>query len=119
MVQRSQQITGVFRGTLFLRNICPEIRSDKNGALADLKYDDEKAPWEKATENRKKKAAEDRESITDKFINAYNSLCIDSELPTMQEVATLLGKPINTVRDWAKKSGYKVDKETGKVMYNE
>lgn len=97
----------------------PVHKPDKNGALADLKYDDEKAPWEKATENRKKKAAEDRESITDKFINAYNSLCIDSELPTMQEVATLLGKPINTVRDWAKKSGYRVDKETGKVMYNE
>ena len=33
----------------------------------------------------------------------------------MQEIATLLGKPLNTVRDWAKKAGYKVNKDTGKV----
>ena len=39
-----------------------------------------------------------------------------NELPTMQDIATLLGKPLNTVRDWAKMSGYKVDKETGKVV---
>ncbi|MGN0508690.1 MAG: AAA family ATPase [Ruminococcus sp.] len=94
----------------------PIHREDKSGALADLKLDDDKKPWERATENRKKKAAETRENITETFTDAYNSLCIDEELPTMQEIATLLGKPINTIRDWAKKSGYKVDKETGKVM---
>lgn len=93
----------------------PIHREDKNGALADLKLDDDKKPWERATENRKRKAAETRENITETFTDAYNSLCLDEELPTMQEIATLLGKPINTVRDWAKKSGYKVDKETGKV----
>lgn len=96
----------------------PIHREDKSGVLADLKLDDDKKPWERATENRKKKAAETRENIFEAFTNAYNSLCIDDEIPTMQEIATLLGKPINTVRDWAKKSGYKVDKETGKVMPN-
>lgn len=96
----------------------PIHKTDSSGVLADLKLDDDKKPWEKAAENRKKKAAEVRENITETFSNAYNSLCIDEELPTMQEIATLLGKPINTVRDWAKKSGYKVDKETGKVMPN-
>ncbi len=93
----------------------PIHKADKNGALSDLKYEEDKKPWEKATEKKKKTSADN----IDTFINAYNSLCIDDELPTMQEVATLLGKPLNTVRDWAKKSGYKVDKETGKVILTE
>ncbi|MBP1546317.1 MAG: AAA family ATPase [Oscillospiraceae bacterium] len=90
----------------------PIHKADKNGALSDLKYEDDKKPWEKATEKKKKTSTNN----IDTFINAYNSLCIDNEPPTMQEVATLLGKPLNTVRDWAKKSGYKVDKETGRVI---
>ena len=96
----------------------PIHRHDDSGALADLKLEDNKKPWERATDKRKKKAAETRENITDAFTNAYNSLCIDG-FPTMQEIATLLGKPINTVRDWAKKSGYSVDKSNGKVVKND
>lgn len=97
----------------------PIHRPDQSGALADLKLDDDKKPWERASDKRKKQAAETRENITDTFINAYNSLCIDDELPTMQEIATLLAKPINTVRRWAEKSGFKVDKESGKVIENQ
>lgn len=85
---------------------------DKSGVLEDLKLDDEKKPWEKATEKRKKTSSDN----IDSFINAYNSLCIDDELPTMQEISTLLGKPLNTVRDWSKKAGYRVNKDTGKVF---
>jgi RecA-family ATPase len=90
----------------------PIHRVDKNGALSDLKYEEEKKPWEKATEKRKKSSSDN----IDSFINAYNSLCIDDDLPTMQEISTLLGKPLNTVRDWAKRAGYKVNKDTGKVF---
>ena len=89
----------------------PIHRHDESGALADLKLEDNKKPWERATDKRKKNSSDNINS----FINAYNSLCIDGELPTMQEIATLLGKPLNTVRDWAKKAGYKVNKDTGKV----
>ena len=42
-----------------------------------------------------------------------------NELPTMQDIATLLGKPLNTVRDWVKKAGYKINKDTGKVISEE
>lgn len=89
----------------------PIHRSDSSGVLADIKLEDNKKPWEKATEKRKKSSSDN----IDSFINAYNSLCIDDELPTMQEMSTLLGKPLNTVRDWAKKAGYRVNKDTGKV----
>ncbi len=89
----------------------PIHRSDSSGVLADIKLEDNKKPWERATEKRKKSSSDN----IDSFINAYNSLCIDDELPTMQEISTLLGKPLNTVRDWAKKAGYRVNKDTGKV----
>lgn len=94
----------------------PIHREDKSGALADLKLDDDKKPWEKAQERRKRNAEENRMDIKETFENAYNSLCIDDDLPTMKELASLLGKPDHTVRDWAKKSGYKVDKSSGKVI---
>ena len=89
----------------------PIHRSDSSGVLADIKLEDNRKPWEKATEKKKKSSSDN----IDSFINAYNSLCIDDELPTMQEISTLLGKPLNTVRDWAKKAGYRVNKDTGKV----
>lgn len=94
----------------------PVHREDATGALGDLRLEDEIKPYEKAKEERKKQAAAERQSNIDKFVNAYNSLCIDSELPTMQEVATLLGGDISTVRRWAKNAGYKVDKATGRVV---
>lgn len=93
----------------------PIHKTDSSGVLADLKLDDDKKPWEKAAEKKKRGSSDN----IDSFINAYNSLCIDDELPTMQEIATLLGKPLNTVRDWAKKAGYKVNKDTGKVHKSE
>lgn len=89
----------------------PIHRSDSSGVLADIKLEDNRKPWERAAEKRKKSSSDN----IDSFINAYNSLCIDDELPTMQEISTLLGKPLNTVRDWAKKAGYRVNKDTGKV----
>lgn len=89
----------------------PIHRSDSSGVLADIKLEDNRKPWERATEKRKKSSSDN----IDSFINAYNSLCIDDELPTMQEISTLLGKPLNTIRDWAKKAGYRVNKDTGKV----
>lgn len=94
----------------------PIHREDATGALGDLKLEDDIKPYEKAKEARKKQAEAERKSNSDKFINAYNSLCIDSELPTMQEIATLLGGDISTVRRWAKTAGYKTDKSTGRVV---
>lgn len=96
----------------------PVHRADVSGALSDLRLDSDIRSIEKATRKRKENAEKKNKNIVDDFTGAYNSLCLDDALPTMDEVATLLGKPINTVRDWAKKAGYKVDKDTGKVVPN-
>lgn len=93
----------------------PVHKFDESGILSDLKPEDDKKPWEKARESRKKNAEEKRLNTTESFIDAYNSLCIDDSLPTMKELVTLLGKPDTTVRRWAKNAGYKVDEISGKV----
>lgn len=94
----------------------PVHREDVTGALGDLRLEDEIRPYEKAKEAREKQAAAEKKSRIEKFVNAYNSLCIDSELPTMEEIATLLGTPLKTVRRWAKEAGYTTDKNNGKVV---
>lgn len=91
--------------------------SDTDGVLQDAAYEGEIVPQKKAAKARKKQAEEQRLNSAEQFTNAYNELYID-EPPTMQEIATLLTKPINTVRDWAKRAGYKVDRSTGKVVSN-
>lgn len=94
----------------------PVHRFDESGILSDLKPEDDKKPWEKAKDSRKKNAKEKRLNTTEAFIDAYNSLCIDDSLPTMKELVTLLGNPDSTVRRWAKNAGYKVDETSGKVI---
>ena len=96
----------------------PVHRTDEDGVLQDANYEGEVAPQKKAAKARKKQAEEQRLNSAEQFINAYNELYID-EPPTMQEIATLLTKPVNTVRDWAKRAGYKVDRSTGKVVIDE
>ena len=96
----------------------PVHRTDEDGVLQDAKYEGEVIQQKKATKARKKQAEEQRLNTAEQFINAYNELYID-EPPTMQEIATLLTKPVNTVRDWAKRAGYKVDRSTGKVVIDE
>ena len=96
----------------------PVHRTDEDGVLQDANYEGEAAPQKKAAKARKKQAEEQRLNSAEQFINAYNELYID-EPPTMQEIATLLTKPVNTVRDWAKRAGYKVDRSTGKVVIDD
>ena len=90
----------------------PIHKVDTSGVLADLKFDEERDPWKRANETRRKKSDNNK----DRFIDAYNSLCIDGDLPTMQDVVTLLGNPENTVRRWVKDAGYMIDKSTGKII---
>jgi len=94
----------------------PIHKEDTSGALGDLKLESEKPPWQKATESRKESAKEKRKDNIEQFIDAYNELCIDDELPTMQEIVTLLGMSDATVRRWANQAGYKIDKNTRKVV---
>ena len=94
----------------------PIHRQDISGVLKNLEVENERPPWQKAVDKHKEKSKEKSLNKVESFIDAYNSLCIDDDLPTMQEIATLLGNPLNTVRDWAKLAGYAIDKNTGKVI---
>lgn len=96
----------------------PIHRADEDEVLKDAGYEGDILPQKKAAKARKKQAEAQRLNTAEQFINAYNELYID-EPPTMQEIATLLTKPVNTVRDWANRAGYKVDRSTGKVILSD
>lgn len=93
----------------------PVHRADEEGVLKDAGYEGVGDRQDKAKAGRLRQAKEHNLSTVEKFVDAYNKLYID-EPPTMQEIATLLATPVNTVRDWARKAGYKVDKNSGKVV---
>lgn len=93
----------------------PETPTERRRRYADYKKrreDGAEKGREKIQEMQKQKSKENIE----KFTEAYNELMLDDTPPTMQEIATLLGKPLNTVRDWAKKAGYHVDRSSRKVL---
>lgn len=95
----------------------PVHRLDTAGILKDIQPEgDYKPPWIKAQKARKEKAKKQRENKSELFNDVYSKLSDNGLNPTMQELATALGKPINTVRGWAKNAGYKVDKNTGYVI---
>ena len=93
----------------------PVHRADEDEVLKDAAYEGAGDRQDKAKAGRSRQAKEHNLSTVEKFVDAYNKLYID-EPPTMQEIATLLATPVNTVRDWARKAGYKVDKNSGKVI---
>jgi RecA-family ATPase len=93
----------------------PIHRADEDEVLKDAGYEGAGDRQDKAKAGRSRQAKEHNLSTVEKFVDAYNKLYID-EPPTMQEIATLLATPVNTVRDWARKAGYKVDKNSGKVV---
>ncbi len=89
---------------------------DQSGILNDLQVEDNTPPWQRAVEKHKESAKKTRLSNIEKFEQAYNECYLDDVPPTMQEIADYLDKPINTVRDWAKKAGYTVKKNTKFVI---
>lgn len=93
----------------------PVHRADEDEVLKDAAYKGDGDRQDKAKAGRSRQAKEHNLSTVEKFVDAYNKLYIN-EPPTMQEIATLLATPVNTVRDWARKAGYKVDKNSGKVV---
>ena len=93
----------------------PIHRPDNDGVLTDAQS--EKPIFERATEGRKKQAQKQKQSSIDSFTTAYEALSMNGE-PTMKEIAAYLDKEdkMRTVYDWAKKAGYKVDKNKGVVV---
>ena len=98
----------------------PRHRIDDSGVLADLESDGEAPPWRRATEKAKKKAETKAVSRKAEFENAVQN-CNAGEPPTVKDLAqwySSAGKDVEerTVRNWVKKFGFCIDKNTGKVI---
>ena len=97
----------------------PIHKLDRDGVLTDAKSESEIPAYVKGIEGRKKQAANHRQSTAEKFETAYSALCDEDHTPSMSEIATYFGKPITTIRDWAKRAGYTIDKNRGVVVKTE
>ncbi len=87
---------------------------DESCILKDLHMESTLSNWQKATEKRKKNAKDENEEKRIKFENAVN-FCNDGNPPTVKHLVEYLDMKENTLRDWIKKFGYVIDKNTHTV----
>lgn len=92
----------------------PVHKIDSVGVLKDASADTEKAPWQKASDKRKDNAEKNRDKNKVKFENAI-ALANMGEPPTVEMLAEYLDMNNRTLRDWIKRFGYVIDKNSGKV----
>lgn len=98
----------------------PRHRIDDSGVLADLESDGEAPPWRRATEKAKKKAEAKAVSRKAEFENAVQN-CNAGEPPTLKDLQdwfSSAGSNISerTIRNWVKKFGFCIDRNTGRVV---
>ncbi|HCD70882.1 MAG TPA: DNA primase [Ruminococcaceae bacterium] len=93
----------------------PVHKIDSVGVLKDASADTEKAPWQRASDKRKQSAKETRDKNRVKFENAL-TLANMGEPPTADMLADYLDMNNRTVRDWIKRYGYVIDKNSGLVI---
>lgn len=97
----------------------PIHKTDYVGVLKDMDFEGDSRPaWQKASQKHKANTQSRSEKNKVKFMNAI-ALCNAGEPATVKELADYLDMKVNTVRDWIKKYGYYVDKNTGFVLENE
>lgn len=87
---------------------------DDTGILKDVSDEDTRPFYERATAKRKQKAADKNEQNRIKFENAVN-LCNAGQPPTTAQLAEYLDLEVRTVRNWVKRYGYEIDKNTNLV----
>ena len=92
----------------------PAHTVDRTGILKDLTYEDSRPYHERATEKRRENAADRNEQNRIRFENAVN-LCNAGEPPTTRQLAEYLELEVRTIRNWVKKYGYMINKETNLV----
>ena len=92
----------------------PTHTVDRTGILKDLTYEDSRPYHERATEKRRENAADRNEQNRIRFENAVN-LCNAGEPPTTRQLAEYLELEVRTIRNWVKKYGYMINKETNLV----
>ena len=93
---------------------------DAGGMLADLTANADEPPWKKGVRKRQSGAQQERRSKEQEFCDAVER-CNMGEPPTVSDLVewySSTGKNVapRTVRDWIKKYGFSVDKNTGKVV---
>lgn len=93
---------------------------DAGGMLTDLTANADEPPWKKGVRKRQSGALQERRSKDQEFCDAVER-CNMGEPPTVNDLVewySSTGKNVapRTVRDWIKKYGFCVDKNTGKVV---
>lgn len=93
---------------------------DMSGTLVDLDANADEPPWKKGMRKRQNGAREERRSKEQEFRDAVER-CNMGEPPTVSNLVewySSTGKNVapRTVRDWIKRYGFCVDKNTGKVV---
>ena len=88
---------------------------DETEILKDVSEEDNRPFHERATEKRKEKAAKKNDENKVKFENAI-ALCNAGEPPTTSQIAEYLDIEVRTARNWIKKYGYEIDKNTNTVV---
>lgn len=101
----------------------PIHRIDDRGILADLESEGQQPPWKRAVSKHKKSAADKKESDREKFEEAVANSNM-GEPPTVQDLIdwyTKDGKAPSekSVRRWAQKFGFCIDKNFGTVVRQE
>ncbi len=97
----------------------PVHRVDCSGVLADVQAETEAVPWRKAAESRKKAAKAKRQGRQDTFEDAVQNSNF-GDPPTVKNLCEYLGgagetASERTVRDWIKRYGYQIDRNSGCV----
>lgn len=98
----------------------PRHRMDEIGVLKDLEADGEAPPWQKGSHKAKKNAKEKAENKRREFEDAVQN-CNMGEPPTIKDLVEYFSSAGNevhpkTVREWVKKFGFCIDKNTGHVV---
>ena len=93
---------------------------DAGGMLTDLTANSDEPPWKKGVRKRQSGALQERRSKEQEFCDAVER-CNMGEPPTVNDLVewySSTGKNVapRTVRDWIKRYGFSVDKNTGKVV---
>lgn len=93
---------------------------DAGGMLTDLTANADEPPWKKGVRKRQSGALQERRSKAQEFCDAVER-CNMGEPPTVSDLVewySSTGKNVapRTVRDWIKRYGFSVDKNTGKVV---
>lgn len=98
----------------------PRHRMDEIGVLKDLEADGEAPPWRKAANKNKNRLQTERRSKAKEFEDAVQN-CNAGEPPTVKDLQqwfSYTGSDVSdrTIRNWVKKFGFCIDKNSGRVV---